>query len=229
MNDYLEVLQKSFGGAFTVAQQARSKGYDPENFVEITPAPDLASRVEGIIGVEGLAQIIRAKTGTLSREALAFEVAKEICTNEKFSSLKVQDRLTLAVRSGLAVLTEGIVVAPTEGIQGVELHKTVEGAYYASVVYSGPIRSAGGTSVALSVALADVARRLLDIGDYKAPLTEVDRYVEEIPIYHSRIHLQYLPSDSDLRALVENCPVCIDGLPSEDLEVSIHRNVPRLV
>ena len=48
------MLQKDFGSAFTVAQQARSKGYDPEIFVEITPAPDLASRVEGIIGVEGL-------------------------------------------------------------------------------------------------------------------------------------------------------------------------------
>jgi DNA polymerase II large subunit len=227
VNDYLESLQKDFSSAFTVAQQARSRGYDPESFVEITPAPDLASRVEGIIGFEGLAQIIRAKAGT-SREALAFEVAKEICTNDKFSPLKVQDRLTLAVRSGLAVLTEGIVVAPTEGIQGVELHKTSEGADYASVVYSGPIRSAGGTSVALSVALADVARRLMGIGDYHAQQTEVDRYVEEIPIYHSRIHLQYLPSDSDLRMLVENCPVCIDGLPTEDMEVSVHRNMTRL-
>ena len=226
--DYLELLQKDFGSAFTVAQQARSKGYDPESYVEITPAPDLASRVEGIIGFEGLAQIIRSKAGITSREALAFEVAKEICTNEKLASLKVSDRLTLAVRSGLAVLTEGIVVAPTEGIQGVELHKTAEGADYASVVYSGPIRSAGGTSVALSVALADVSRRLLGVGDYKPLQTEVDRYIEEIPIYHSRIHLQYLPSDADLRVLVENCPVCIDGLPTEDMEVSVHRNMTKL-
>jgi DNA polymerase II large subunit len=228
VTDYLEAMQKKFSSAFTVAQQARSKGYDPENFVEITPAPDLASRVEGIIGVDGLAQIIRAKAGSASREALAFEVAKEVCTNEKFSSYKVQERLTLAVRVGLAVLTEGIVVAPTEGVQGVELHKTQEGADYIAVVYSGPIRSAGGTSVALSVALADLARKLLGIGEYRAQQTEVDRYIEEIPLYHSRIHLQYLPSDSDLRALVENCPVCIDGLPTEDLEVSVHRNMSRL-
>jgi len=227
-SDYLEMMQNDFGRALSVAQQARSKGYDPESFVEIAPAPDLAARVEGIIGVEGLAQTIRAKSGGASREALSFEVTRDICTNERFSKYKVQDRLTLAVRAGLAVLTEGIVVAPTEGIQAVEVHKTQEGADYAAVVFAGPIRSAGGTSVAISVALADVARRLLGVGDYRASQSEVDRYIEEIPLYHSRVHLQYLPPDPDIKTLVENCPVCIDGLPTEDVEVSVHRNMTRL-
>ncbi len=226
--DYLECLQKDFSKAFAIAQQARSRGYDPESFVEAVPAPDLASRVEGIIGVTGLAEIIRSQTGVASREALAFGISKEICTNERFASLGTEKRLTLAVRVGLAILTEGVVVAPTEGIQRVEVHKSPEGGDYIAVVYAGPIRSAGGTSVALSVAFASQARKLLGIGDYRAQQTEIERYIEEIPLYHSRIHMQYLPSDSDIRLLIENCPVCIDGLPTEDLEVSVHRNLKRL-
>ncbi|MGI0133583.1 MAG: hypothetical protein ACREBW_01315, partial [Candidatus Micrarchaeaceae archaeon] len=44
---YYEALEKDFQRSFEVATAARSKGYDPETFVEIKPAPDIASRVEG--------------------------------------------------------------------------------------------------------------------------------------------------------------------------------------
>ena len=53
--------------------------------------------------------------------------------------------------------------------------------------------------------------------------------MEEIQLYHTRAaHLQYLPSESDIKMILENCPVCVDGVPTEELEVSIHRNVKRL-
>ncbi len=48
-------------------------------------------------------------------------------------------------------------------------------------------------------------------------------------IYHTRkARLQYLPSEEDMRLIIENCPVCIDGVPTEDMEVGIHRNIRRL-
>ena len=36
-----------------------------------------------------------------------------------------EEILTLAIRVGLSVVTEGVVVAPTEGIQRVEIHKGI--------------------------------------------------------------------------------------------------------
>ncbi len=104
----------------SIATNAKVKGYDPEPYVEIKAAPDLAARVEGIMGIEGLAEIIKSKDkDAKSRQELAFEMAKEICTNKKFE-MEVQKRMTLAVRVGLCILTEGILVAPTEGLQGIE-------------------------------------------------------------------------------------------------------------
>jgi len=225
---YFAGLERDFYKAFEIAESARSRGFDPEPHVEIKPAPDIATRVEGILGVEGLAKMING-IGIENRQELAFKMVNEICTGKTFENDGVEKRLTLAARVGLAILTEGVVVAATEGLQGVELHRDIEGSDYIAVLYAGPIRGAGGTSMALSVALADYGRKLLNIGAYKAQKAEVERCLEEIQIYDSRCaRLQYKPSDADIRMVIENCPVCVDGLPTEQIELSIHRNIKRL-
>ncbi len=228
IEDYFAELTKAADAAYEIAGRARGTGRDPETVVEIKPAPDLASRVEGIINLEGLAELIRERQKDLSRQELAFEMVKDICTKERFS-MEIRQRITLALRVGLSILTEGILVAPTEGMPGIELHKNPDGTDYLAILYAGPIRSAGGTSAALSVVLGDYARKFFNISQYKAQRAEVERCLEEIMLYHTRsARLQYLPSEQDMRIILENCPVCIDGLPTEELEVSIHRNVKRL-
>lgn len=229
INEYFDVLKRDFDKMNSVATSARERGYDPKSYVEIKPAPDLASRVGGIIGVEGITEMINTRSVGKTRQELAFDMVNEICTGESFAKRTTEDRLLLAVRVGLAILTEGIVVAPTEGIQNVEIHKSADGSDYVAVIYAGPIRGAGGTGAALSVALADYGRKLLGIGAYKAQQTEVERYLEEIQIYNSRVaRLQYYPPESDMRIILENCTVCVDGIPSEKIELAIHRNVRRL-
>jgi DNA polymerase II large subunit len=39
-------------------------------------------------------------------------------------------------------------------------------------------------------------------------------------------HLQYMPPEEDMKVIAGNCPVCIDGDPTEDVEVSAYRGVP---
>jgi DNA polymerase II large subunit len=224
--EYFDILKKEFQKANKIAEIARSKGFDSRDYIEIKPAPDLASRVEGIIGLAGLSDIIKANSSGKTREELAFEMVKQICTSDRFGS--PEQRLLLSARVGLAILTEGIVVAPTEGIQGVALHKNADGSDYAAILYAGPIRGAGGTSAALSVALVDYGRRLLNIGAYKPQQSEIERYIEEIQIYNTVAKLQYNPPEEDLRTILENCPVCVDGLPTEDVELGVHRNIKRL-
>ncbi|MFI5412605.1 MAG: DNA polymerase II large subunit [Candidatus Micrarchaeales archaeon] len=228
IDEYFDLLTMKFEEANLVATAAKAKGYDPENFVEIKAAPDLAARVEGIMGIEGLAEVIKKKSEGRTRQELAFEIVKEVCTDKRFE-MEVQKRLTLAVRVGLCILTEGVLVAPTEGLQGMELHRNGDGTDYIAVLYAGPIRGAGGTSAALSVAFADQARKILGIGAYKATPTEVERWIEEMLIYDARCaRLQYKPSEEDMRILIENCPVCVDGVPTEEIEVGIRRNLKRL-
>ncbi|MDE1834372.1 MAG: DNA polymerase II large subunit, partial [Candidatus Micrarchaeota archaeon] len=228
-NEYFSKLSEEFESAYSVAKSARSKGLDPKEYVEIYPAPDLASRVEGLINIEGIAAVIRNLDKHQSKSRLAFSVVEEICKNGKFDSYETIKRIEVAVRVGSAILTDGVLVAPTEGISGIRRYKNPDGTDYIAVMYAGPIRGAGGTAAAQSVALADYARRIFDIGQYKASFDEIERYVEEAELYHSRAaRLQYKPPDDDLRVIVSNCPVCVDGVPTENtLEVGVHANLKR--
>lgn len=228
-DQYFSKLSEDFESAYSVAKEARAKGFDPKETVEIYPAPDLASRVEGLINIAGLAEIIRKYEKTKSKSKLAFSVVDEICKNEKFDNYETIKRIEVAVRVGSAILTDGVLVAPTEGITGIRRYKNPDGTDYIAVMYAGPIRGAGGTAAAQSVALADYARKIFDIGQYRPTQDEVERYVEEAELYHSRAaRLQYKPPDDDLRVIVNNCPVCVDGVPTEStLEVGVHANLKR--
>ncbi|MGI0141896.1 MAG: DNA polymerase II large subunit [Candidatus Micrarchaeales archaeon] len=226
--EYFSALSQDFDKANDAAKKARSKGFDPEEFVEVKIAPDIASRVEGIIGVPGLADIIKRRFKNQSKSELAFEVVNEICTHERFADYENLKRLELAVRVGLAIQTDGILVAPTEGVYGIVQYKNPDGSDYLAMVFTGPIRSAGGTSVALAVAFADYARRIFNFGSYQPTQEEVERYIEEVEIYNARaVRLQYKPSEEDLRNIISNCPICVDSLPTEEIEVSVHRDMKK--
>lgn len=218
--DYRKHFDSYISRAYSVANSARAVGVDPADHVEVIRAPDLAARVEGIIGVKGLAAWIRARS-ELDRISLAFALAEQIIKERGRAGVDA------AVRAGVAVLTEGVLVAPTDGIAGVEIRRAPDGSEYIAVSYAGPIRSAGGTAAALSVVLADFVRVLLGIGRFVPTQSSVERLVEEVALYDARAaRLQYRPPDEDIRTIAVNCPVFIDGEPSEEFEVNVHRDVP---
>ncbi len=223
--DYFSTLKKQLSEVYSLAQEARKKGYDPELDVEVKIAKDVASRVEGIVGPPGIATLIRSMVEEgLSRENVAFEITRKIAKGEVISGSK-EELLEQAVRTGLSILTEGVLVAPTEGIAKIKIKK--QGLKeYAAIYYAGPIRSAGGTAAALSAVLTDIARRELGIPEFKATEEQILRYLEEIITYETRCaHLQYLPPEEHIRTIVSNIPICIDGEPTEEVEVSAYRNV----
>ena len=57
---------------------------------------------------------------------------------------------------------------------------------------------------------------------------EVERYIEEIRQYNTIMNLQYLPGEKEIRLIVTNCPVCIDGEGTEQEEVGGYRNLERI-
>ncbi|MDD5340502.1 MAG: DNA polymerase II large subunit, partial [Candidatus ainarchaeum sp.] len=225
--EYLDILRDGLQKAYAAASEARAKGFDPADDVEVKIAKDIAARVEGIVGPPGIADLIRSleKAG-MAREDIAFEVCKKIASGEIIKGEK-ERLIEQSVRTGLGILTEGVLVAPTEGIAKVHIKQNPDGSDYVAVYYSGPIRSAGGTAVALSLVLADIARRICGVGDYRPTDSQVMRYVEEVTVYETRcVHLQYLPPEEDIRVIVGHCPICIDGEPTEEVEVSAYRDVP---
>ena len=229
MREYFSKIQEDIDICYSIAGEARKKGFDPEYEVEILQALDLAARVEQLVGPKGIAPKIRTATKkTNDRELVSLEIAKEIVNEKKYKFNRVEDALDQAIRTGLAILTEGVLVAPLEGIAEVKLRKNSNGTDYVDLYFSGPIRSAGGTGQAMSVLIADVVRREMGIGKYKPTEGEIERYKEEIPLYKRAQHLQYTPSVDEIDKITRGCPICINGEGTEDEEVTGYRDLPRV-
>jgi len=229
MAAYFSNMKGGMEECYAIAEKARSKGKDPETFVEIPQAEDLASRVEKLLAqwkVDGVAEDIRKLTEEHgNREIVSLMMAKKVAAESSGTREEVIDR---AVRVGLAVLTEGILVAPLEGIAETKIGRNPDGSEYIDLIFAGPIRAAGGTGQAMSVLIADMVRREMGIGKYVPTDHEIRRFHEEIPLYKQCAHLQYLPTPSEITLIVSNCPICIGGEGTEKEEISGYRDLPRI-
>ena len=228
-SQYFQTLQSGLDQALQIARAARVQGLDPTLDVEIPLAVDLAERVEKLIGIPGIAARIREMDQQgMSREEAALAIGIDFAEGRLGPGSSKIESVDSAIRTSVALLTEGVVAAPMEGIARVDLGKNDDGTEYLKVYYAGPIRSAGGTAQALSVLVADYVRRAMGIAPWKPRPEEVERYVEEIGVYKRVAGLQYSPSDDEIRTIVRNCPICIDGEPTEEEEVSGYRDLPRI-
>jgi len=226
--EYFQSLKNEAKKIYEVAQVARSRGLDPKSSVEILFTEDLASRVEGLLELEGVAKRIRELMQTMEREAIAYRIADEIVSGF-FIPLDDEEAADKALRIALAILTEGITAAPLEGIAEVRIKENFDGSRYLAVYYAGPIRSAGGTETAQTILIADVIRRRLGLAPYKPTEEEISRYVEEIELYERKVtHLQYSASKEEIEFAIRHTPIEITGEPTDPYEVSGHRDLKRV-
>lgn len=233
MEDYFESLRKGLEEALAVARAARSLGLDPKDDVEIGVADELHERITVLFGIEPVGERVRYwLEATGSKVETAFRVISEILPSRGEKSklevrLNERERAELALRVGMAIITDATVSAPVEGISKVEI-KGSGNKSYLSVYYNGPIRTAGGTEGAMSVLMADYIRQRLGLSRYVPTHEEVERYVEEVFLYKRIAHLQYNSEPEEVRRAVMNLPVEITGPPTEKEEVSSFRNLPRV-
>jgi DNA polymerase II large subunit len=228
MQKYFVDLEENITKLYKIANEARSKGFDPIDGAEIYRAQDLAARVEGLIGVKGVARRIRELNELVSREEVAFKIIEEII-NGKFGVFDDKIGADYALRLALAIVTEGITAAPLQGIEKVEIKKNSDGSRYLAVYYAGPMRSAGGTEQALTVLFADYIRILLHLDRYKIKEEEVGRFIEELRLYERKVtRFQYHPTDDDLRRILHYIPVEVTGPPTDEYQVSVYRNLERI-
>ena len=229
MYHYFSELEKKLHLEMDIANAARANGEDPHPYVEIPLAKDLADRVENLIGVKGVAQRLREiESDGRNREESALQIGKEIADGSVGNFKTKEAAVDAAIRVSMAVLTEGVVAAPIEGIAEVKIDKNSDGSEFLRIYYSGPIRSAGGTAQALSVLVGDYVRRSIGLDRFKPRKELVERYAEEIRIYKRTASLQYSPTDDEIRLIVENCPVCVDGDATEEAEVEGYRNLQEI-
>ncbi len=238
IENYFNYIDENLKKAYSVAEKAKKKGYDPNDFVEIPLAKEISERVEGLVSVfaaqvlkSGIAQRIQElenEYGKLDwRVALqiAYEVAKEdFC---KFKDKK--EAMEIGIRVGFAYTTLGVISAPLEGFIDITIKKRMDGKEYVALNYAGPVRAAGGTAGAVSVLIGDFVRKKMGYADYDPTETEVKRFYTELIDYNDRcVRLQYLPSEEEVKFLIENIGVEISGDPTEKIEVSNYKDLARI-
>jgi len=238
MQQYFKEIQEKTLKLYEIAKQARSKGYDPKDIVEISLATNLAQRAIALVGtmypqvnnpkIEARIRELEKEYGFLDH-AVCLKIAEEIAKERfcKFSSLL--EAIDAGIRVAFAYYTLGVVVPPLEGFTHFEVRKTKKGEDYWAVFFSGPIRSAGTTAAAFAVVIIDYLRSLFGYAKYDPSEVEIKRTITELYDYHERItNLQYLPSEKEIDFIVRNLPIQIEGLPSEEREVSNYKDLERV-
>ncbi len=238
MQRYTDSIFGEVQRAYVIAQEARKKGFDPEQEVNVPLAKNLSERVEGLVstlapqikgkGIPARIQELEELYGKLDWR-VALQVSLEVA-QQKFCTFPDQRfAMETGIRVGIAYLTLGVVASPLEGFVELKFKKRKDGKEYFVLMYSGPIRSAGGTAGAVSLLVADYIRTMMGYAPYDPTEEEAKRAAAELYDYHDRItNLQYLPSEEEILFLTRHIPVQIDGDPSEDMDVSNHKDLPRI-
>ena len=80
-----------------------------------------------------------------------------------FGEMDPEPAAEQAIRTALAIFTEGLTAAPIQGIAQVKIKTNLDRTKYLAIYFAGPIRSAGGTDQALTLVVGDFVRRRLDL------------------------------------------------------------------
>ena len=238
MQKYFAEIERKVRVEYSIAEEARKKGFDPKSKIESPLATSLAQRAVELISslypqLNSTHLINRIKEleqehGLLDH-AVCLRIAEEIA-KEKFCKFQSHlEAVDAGFRVGFAYITLGVVASPLEGYTHFKLQKTGNGEDYFAAYYSGPIRSAGTTAGAFSLLLLDYLRKMFGYAVYDATEKEAKRGITEIYDYHERVaNLQYLASEEELEFLFKNIPLQVTGLPTEQREVSNYKDLERV-
>jgi len=238
IKEYFEKIEAEVKRAYAIANSARKKGEDPEPYVDIPLAKNIFERVEGLIGAikpeivgSGVAKRLEElddKYGS-GDWRVALKIAEEVA-NEKFCKFKdKEEAIEVGIRVGLAYITMGVVSAPLEGFIEFKIKDRLDGGKYGACYFAGPIRAAGGTAAAVTLLIADYLRRKFNLKPFDITKEEIERTKVEVESYHTSVaRLQYFPHPREIEFLLKNLPIEINGDPTSDKEVLIHKDLPRV-
>ena len=235
---YFKEVEKDVRKVYEIVEEARAKGLDPVDKVEVPLALSMAEKVVGLISIKypqvidsGIAERIlelEKEYGKLD-PTVAFKIAEEVAKQKFCEFPTLLEAIDAGIRVGFAYFTIGVVSPPLEGFTELKLGKTRDGKDYFVAYFSGPIRSAGTTAGCIALMIIDYLRELFGYAKYDPSDEEVRRYVTENTDYHDRIsNLQYFPLEEEMAFIAKNLPIQIAGEPTATLEVSNYKNLDRV-
>jgi DNA polymerase II large subunit len=228
-NNYHIKILESLNKIYQIAYDARKQGIDVSEKIESRIVYDLADRVAKMHDIN-ITNRLRDLLSKTTKEKAALKISEEIAQGE-YSTDDLLTRLDNAVRVSLAIVTEGVTVAPLQGISDVQIKDNADGSQYLSISFAGPIRSAGGTEAALTMLIADHVRKAVGLSKYQANSfdDETGRFVEELRIYEREVgNFQFKILDEDVIKCISNLPVELDGVDTDPVEIVGHRGMKRI-
>jgi len=235
--EYFNDLSEEIDYCYKIAGIAKKKNVDPSNFVESPVAKSVAERCVNLVKtiynnlpLKSISdRIIKLETQYGKQDpTVAFVIAKEIAENQFINFESQKDSIDAGLRVGFAYLTLGVVASPIEGYTGLEIVKDDDRGFF-NIKFSGPIRSAGTTTTCVFLMLVDYLREYFGYKKYIASQDEINRYFVECCDYNNKVsNLQYFPTEEEIKFLVKEIPIQIDGDPTENLEVSDFKDLPRV-
>ena len=229
--NYYSDLSKDTFTIFEKAADAKSSLVDSSGIIEPKIAFDLADRVSKMHEID-IAGPLRELLKINGKEISALIFSKAIALGEySLPEATLEEKLDLAVRVGLAIVTEGVTIAPLQGISEVKIKKNKDGTDYLSVSIAGPMRSAGGTESAVTMLIADHVRKAVGLSKFQADSfdDETGRFVEELRIYEREAgNFQFHILDEDIIRVISNLPVELDGVDTDPFEVVNHKGMTRI-
>ena len=229
-NSYNLKILKTLDAVYSLANTCRNQGKDPTLIPESELTLDIAERIDKILKTP-IAERLRELLGKYTTEQTAIMLTNEIATG-KFGFLQQNQVLDLSIRIGLAIVTEGLTIAPLQGISTVKIKSNEDSSKYVAVSFAAPIRVVGSLHAAFCLVIADRVRKTIGLDNYRANAwnqDEVGRMIEELRIYEKNFSdLQYHVSDNDIRKTILHIPVQIDGVDTSPIEVLEHKAMRRI-
>ena len=184
--------------------------------------------MEGLVGPKEVALSIRELSTKMQREEIAFKVAEEIVLG-KFGHMEPEKAAEQAIRTALAIFTEGLTAAPIQGIAQVKIKTNADRTRYLAIYFAGPIQVGRRNRPSVNFGCRRLRATPIGLDKYKPTDEEISRFIEELRLYERSVgRFQYHIPDDELRKALNLIPVECTGTESDPVEVSSYRNLPRV-
>ena len=157
----------------------------------------------------GLVEILTRCCKQTDRGLLAKNIIQELL--KFYENQRVQIKIDKILKVILGVYTEGVVIAPLDGLCRTRIDTVGN---FPIMQFAGPIRASGGTVMGVIVMCCAYLIQKLNLNKYVATEQQVERNVSECLDYVKLHPTQIRPSAQQIEHVVRHCPVMIDG-PSD--------------
>ncbi len=236
---YFKDFKEQVDKVYAMAEEAKAKGYDPVDNVEVPLAMSMAEKVVGLISTmypqmknSGIAKRIselEKEFGKLD-PTVVFKIGEEVARQKFCEFDSLIQAIDAGIRVGFAYITLAVVSSPIEGFTGLKVRKRKDnGKEFLEASFAGPIRSAGTTASCIVLMLIDYLREVFGYAKYDPTEEEVKRVWAELEHFHDRVtNLQYMPTEEEALFLAKHMPILVAGDPSEKVEVPNYKNLDRV-